>query len=83
MMSEFDNSYFRYENLQTITTWLDAIGMVRYANNFIDQGFATPRQILDMSMEDLKALGIIPIGHRKKIHKTIQNTKTQVCLSLN
>ena len=83
MMLQFDNSYFRYENLQTITRWLDAIGMVRYANNFIDQGFATARQILDMSMGDLEALGIIHIGHRKKIHKTIQNTKTQVCLSLN
>lgn len=64
--------------LQTINKWLEAIGMSRYTHNFIDQGFATPRQILDLTLEDLEALGIAPIGHRKKVYKAIQNTKIQV-----
>ncbi|XP_057304891.1 ephrin type-B receptor 1-B-like [Hydractinia symbiolongicarpus] len=67
-----------YTVLQTINKWLEAIGMSRYTHNFIDQGFATPRQILDLTLEDLEALGIAPIGHRKKVYKAIQNTKIQV-----
>ncbi|XP_057304892.1 ephrin type-B receptor 1-B-like [Hydractinia symbiolongicarpus] len=67
-----------YTVLETINEWLEAIGMSRYTHNFIDQGFATPRQILDLTLDDLEALGIAPIGHRKKVYEAIQNTKIQV-----
>lgn len=67
-----------YTVLQTINKWLDAIGMGRYTDNFLDQGFATPRQILQLTLSDLEGLGIGPIGHRKKIFKAIQNTRAQV-----
>ena len=52
--------------------------MGQYTNNFVEKGFATPRQILELSEEDLEALGVAPIGHRKKILKAINNTKEQV-----
>ena len=52
--------------------------MDQYTNNFLDKGFATPRQILQLTEVDLEALGIGPIGHRKKIYKAIKNTKAQV-----
>lgn len=79
----FNFFYFRDENLdytvlQTINKWLQAIGMDKYTSNFVDQGFATPRQILELTESDLEALGIGPIGHRKKIYKAIKNTQTQV-----
>lgn len=67
-----------YTVLQTINKWLDAIGMGKYTENFIEQGFATPRQILELTLDDLEGLNIGPIGHRKKIFKAIQNTKAQV-----
>ncbi|XP_066926548.1 ephrin type-B receptor 1-B-like [Clytia hemisphaerica] len=67
-----------YTVLQTINKWLDAIGMAKYTENFIEKGYATPRQILSLTLEDLEELGIAPIGHRKKIFKAIQNTKQQV-----
>uniref|UniRef100_T2MEM7 receptor protein-tyrosine kinase n=1 Tax=Hydra vulgaris TaxID=6087 RepID=T2MEM7_HYDVU len=67
-----------YTILQSITKWLEAIGMEKYANNFLEKGFATPRQILNVSFEDLLKLEIEPIGHRKKIYKAIQNTKVQI-----
>jgi len=67
-----------YTVLQTINKWLQAIGMDKYTSNFVDQGFATPRQILELTESDLEALGIGPIGHRKKIYKAIKNTQTQV-----
>ena len=52
--------------------------MGQYTNNFVDKGFATPRQILELNEEDLEALGVAPIGHQKKILKAINNTKEQV-----
>ena len=61
-----------------MSKWLQAIGMGQYTSNFVDKGFATPRQILELKEEDLEALGVAPIGHRKKILKAINNTKEQV-----
>ena len=57
--------------------------MGQYTSNFVDNGFATTRQILELKEEDLEALGVAPIDQRKKILKAINNTKDQVskCLS--
>ena len=52
--------------------------MAQYTNSFLDKGFATPRQILQLTEVDLEALGIGPLGHHKKIYKAIKNTKAQV-----
>ena len=52
--------------------------MDQYTNNFLDQGFATPRQILQLTEVDLEALGIGPLKKKKKIYEAIQNTKAQV-----
>ena len=61
-----------------MSKWLQAIGMGQYTSNFVDKGFATPRQILELKEEDLEALGVALVGHRKKILKAINNTKEQV-----
>ena len=61
-----------------MSKWLQAIGMGQYTNSFVDKGFTTPRQILELNEEDLEALGVAPTGHRKKILKAINNTKEQV-----
>ena len=61
-----------------MSKWLQAIGMDHYTSNFVDNGFATPRQILELKEEDLEALGVTPIDQRKKILKAINNTKKQV-----
>ena len=74
----FSDENLDYNLLQTISKWLQAIGMGQYTNNFVDKGFATPRQILELKEKDLEALGVAPIGHRKKIFKAINNTKEQV-----
>ena len=52
--------------------------MDQYTNNFLDKGFSTQRQILQLTEEDLEALDIVPVGHRKKIFKAIKSTKYQV-----
>ena len=52
--------------------------MGQYTSNFVDKGFATSRQILELNEEDLEVLGVAPIGHRKKILRAVSNTKEQV-----
>ena len=68
--------------MQTINKWLEAIGMGRYAKNFIEQGFATPRQILLLTNDDLERLGIGALEHRKRILKAINKTREQVITNL-
>ena len=63
--------------MQTINKWLEAIGMGRYAKNFLAQGFATPRQILLFTEKDLDRLGV-SLEHQRKMLKAIQNTRAQV-----
>ena len=67
-----------YTVLETINKWLEAIGMQRYTETFLHNGYSTPRQILSLNLEDLEKLEIGPIGHKMKIFKAIQNTKLQV-----
>ena len=37
-------------------------------------GFATPRQILLLTIDDLETLGVGSVEHRKKIHRAIIST---------
>jgi serine/threonine protein kinase len=67
-----------YTVLETINKWLEAIGMQRYTETFLNNGYSTPRQILSLNLDDLEKLEIGPIGHKMKIYKAIQNTKIQV-----
>lgn len=64
--------------MQTINKWLETIGMGRYTQNFLEQGFATPRQILLLTMADIEALGVGTLEHQKKIFKAIERTRNQV-----
>lgn len=74
----FRDDNLDYTIMQTINKWLEAIQMGRYSKNFIEQGFATPRQILLLTSDDLERLGIGALDHRKRIMKAIENTRKQV-----
>lgn len=78
MLLFFRDDNLDYTIMQTINKWLQAIGMGRYANNFLEQGFATPRQILLLTVDDLEKLGVGPVEHQKRIMKAIENTRAQV-----
>lgn len=64
--------------MQNVTSWLEAIKMEQYAPVFINNGFTTPKDMLELTMEDLNDLCIGPIGHRKKILKAVKHTRHQV-----
>ena len=52
--------------------------MKQYLKMFTESGYMTPKDILYLANEDLEALGVGLIGHRKKLLKAIKNTKNQV-----
>ena len=52
--------------------------MKQYLKMFNESGYMTPKDILYLTNEDLEALGVGLIGHRKKLLKSIKNTKNQV-----
>ena len=78
ILSLYRDDNLDYTIMQTINKWLEAIQMGRYAKNFLEQGFATPRQILLLTTSDLERLGIGALEHRKRIMKAIENTRKQV-----
>ncbi|XP_012553733.2 ephrin type-A receptor 4-A-like isoform X1 [Hydra vulgaris] len=69
-----------YSTLKTVNQWLEAIGMEKYDQNFLEKDFFTLKQVI-MSIiieEDLLDLGIRPVGHRKKIFKSIETIRNQI-----
>eukprot|EP00794_Sanderia_malayensis_P015419 gene15419-16992_t len=67
-----------YASMKTLKEWLDSIKMGHYVENFTNKGLVTPRQILELDEENLKEIGILAIGHRNKIIKSINATKNQM-----
>ena len=64
--------------MTTLKEWLDSIKMSQYLANFTSQNLVTPRQILELTENDLKELGVFAVGHRMKIMKSIKATKDQL-----
>jgi len=69
-----------YAAMRTLKEWLDSINMGQYLENFTNQSFVTPRQILEITEDELKELGVLAVGHRKKILKSVKATRDQLSL---
>uniref|UniRef100_A0A803U1G6 ArfGAP with RhoGAP domain, ankyrin repeat and PH domain 3 n=1 Tax=Anolis carolinensis TaxID=28377 RepID=A0A803U1G6_ANOCA len=50
-----------------IAHWLSVIHLERYQDTFKRYGFASVRDVISLSKEDLQKLGITATGHRKRI----------------
>jgi hypothetical protein len=58
-----------------ISDWLRSIGMEEYENNFLSNEIDID-DLAGLSSDELKNdLGIIPLGHRKKILEAIGNIR--------
>ena len=64
--------------MKTLNEWLDSIGLGHYMDKFSDKGLVAPRQILELTDSDLKDIGIVAVGHRYKIMKSINTAKGQL-----
>ena len=52
--------------------------MGQYLDNFTTKNFVTTRQILKITEEELKDIGVQAVGHRMKIMKSIKATIDQL-----
>lgn len=50
--------------------WLDSLGMGEYRRNFMENQVAGA-ELLDLANDDLVALKIVRLGHRKRLIKFI------------
>lgn len=67
-----------YSVMEDLSSWLEAIKMQQYLKVFTESGYATPKDVLYLTSEDLQSFGISILGHRKKLLKAIRNTRLQV-----
>ncbi|KAM9031686.1 ephrin type-A receptor 6 isoform X2 [Sarcophilus harrisii] len=59
----------------SVSDWLDSIKMGQYKNNFMAAGFTTLDLISRMSIDDIRRIGVILIGHQRRIMSSIQTLR--------
>ncbi|XP_061292017.1 ephrin type-A receptor 6 isoform X4 [Bos javanicus] len=64
-----------YPLFVTVGDWLDSIKMGQYKNNFMAAGFTTFDLISRMSIDDIRRIGVILIGHQRRIVSSIQTLR--------
>ncbi|XP_033097790.1 ephrin type-B receptor 1-B-like [Anneissia japonica] len=65
----------------SVPEWLEGIKMGRYKNTFIEAGYHRLEDIARLSTADLTRMGIVLLGHQKKIMKNIELLRQQLILS--
>ena len=61
------------ESQSCVYTWLnDVVQLPEYFQLFIDEGYDFMDSIMDMNEDDLRDIGIVKKGHRKRILKCLQ-----------
>ncbi|XP_074155948.1 ephrin type-A receptor 6 [Sminthopsis crassicaudata] len=61
-----------YPLFVSVSDWLDSIKMGQYKNNFMATGFTTLDLISRMSIDDIRRIGVVLIGHQRRIMSSIQ-----------
>ena len=56
---------------KAVTNWLEELGLGQYANKFEENELELD-QLVDLSDEDMKDLGVTIMGHRKKLFRAIR-----------
>ena len=67
-----------YREISTVCEWLNGIKMKQYIDVFHKAGYERIEDVVEVKEQDLLDMGIKLIGHRKKIHKSIQEIRTTV-----
>ncbi|XP_071945652.1 ephrin type-B receptor 1-B-like isoform X2 [Antedon mediterranea] len=65
----------------SVPEWLEGIKMGRYKNTFIDASYTRLEDIARLTTPDLTRMGIVLLGHQKKIMKNIELLRQQLMLS--
>ncbi|XP_061446662.1 ephrin type-A receptor 5 isoform X3 [Rhineura floridana] len=63
---------------KSVGEWLEAIKMGRYTEIFMENGYSSMDAVAQVTLEDLRRLGITLVGHQKKIMNSLQEMKVQL-----
>ncbi|XP_060028080.1 ephrin type-A receptor 6 isoform X2 [Erinaceus europaeus] len=74
-MPESPGEVPEYPLFVTVGDWLDSIKMGQYKSNFVASGFTTFDLISRMSIDDIRRIGVILIGHQRRIVSSIQTLR--------
>uniref|UniRef100_H2ZU13 SAM domain-containing protein n=1 Tax=Latimeria chalumnae TaxID=7897 RepID=H2ZU13_LATCH len=61
----------------SVSDWLDSIKMGQYMNNFMAAGLTTMDMVTRMSIDDVRRIGVVLIGHQRRIVSSIQTLRLQ------
>ncbi|XP_036271038.1 ephrin type-A receptor 5 isoform X7 [Pipistrellus kuhlii] len=63
---------------RSVGEWLEAIKMGRYTEIFMENGYSSMDAVAQVTLEDLRRLGVTLVGHQKKIMSSLQEMKVQL-----
>ncbi|XP_030050428.1 ephrin type-A receptor 5 isoform X2 [Microcaecilia unicolor] len=63
---------------RSVSEWLEAIKMGRYLEAFVQNGYSSMDTVTQVTLEDLRRLGVTLAGHQKKIMNSIQEIRVQL-----
>uniref|UniRef100_A0A8C4KE53 receptor protein-tyrosine kinase n=2 Tax=Dromaius novaehollandiae TaxID=8790 RepID=A0A8C4KE53_DRONO len=63
---------------RSVGEWLEAIKMGRYTEIFMENGYSSMDAVAQVTLEDLRRLGVTLVGHQKKIMSSLQELKVQL-----
>ncbi|XP_059578179.1 ephrin type-A receptor 5 isoform X16 [Alligator mississippiensis] len=63
---------------RSVGEWLEAIKMGRYTEIFMKNGYSSMDAVAQVTLEDLRRLGVTLVGHQKKIMNSLQEMKVQL-----
>ncbi|XP_077773724.1 ephrin type-A receptor 5 isoform X6 [Podarcis muralis] len=63
---------------RSVGEWLEAIKMGRYTEIFMENGYSSMDAVAQVTLEDLRSLGVTLAGHQKKIMNSLQEMKVQL-----
>ncbi|XP_054021729.1 ephrin type-A receptor 6 isoform X1 [Dryobates pubescens] len=61
-----------YPLFVSVSDWLDSIKMGQYKNNFMAAGFTTLDMVSRMTIDDIRRIGVVLIGHQRRIVSSLQ-----------
>nr|XP_006124271.2 ephrin type-A receptor 6-like [Pelodiscus sinensis] len=64
-----------YPMFVSVVDWLDSIKMGQYKNNFMAAGFTTLDVVSRMSIDDIRRIGVVLIGHQRRIVSSLQTLR--------
>ncbi|KAJ7313055.1 hypothetical protein JRQ81_004321 [Phrynocephalus forsythii] len=67
---------------RSVGEWLEAIKMGRYTEIFMENGYSSMDAVAQVTLEDLRRLGVTLVGHQKKIMNSLQEMKVQLVSNL-